>query len=83
MTTENSTKNKAQIKLLKSFYQKKIIEKTIQTYEDFMQAKIEETPTHYLLKFKQKTDDYPMQTLIDEFTNYLLAGEYESKKQQT
>jgi len=67
------------ISLLKEFYNLDLIKETISIYGDFFETNLKEGKLHYILSFKQTNFDYDLDTLIDEFLNYLLSKEYEQK----
>lgn len=64
-------KNKNEIKLNKNIYDKKAIEKTIESFSHLADFVLGETGNYYIIKFIKKME-LDESDLMDEFSNYAL-----------
>lgn len=71
------------LNLNKNIYNKDLIVKTLNIYKDFLDFILFENTTHNIIKFTPKTQEYILQTLTDEFMNYLINEEYQQLKYQS
>lgn len=67
------------IYLNKKFYTRNNILNTIEIYKEFFQASITELGNYTTIKIEQINSDHTIETLAKEFSNYLIAREYENK----
>lgn len=65
--------------LNKNFYSKESILNTLKVYQEFFNAKLTEIGKYFTIKIEKINDDYSIETLAREFSNYLIAQEYERK----
>ena len=69
--------NFAFIYLNSGFYNEKAILNTIKIYSDFIDASFSELGKYYIVKIKNKTTEYNLEKLANEFLNYILSIEFE------
>lgn len=68
--------NFAYIYLDVDFYNENNILKTISVYVDFMDAQVKKFGKYNVVKIIPKTDEFSLDILTREFSNYLLSTEY-------
>jgi hypothetical protein len=69
--------NFAFIYLNTEFYNKKKIEIAISNYKDFVEHNLGELGKYFVLKISLKTNDFKLQKLAEEISNYILSEEYQ------
>jgi len=70
-------KDFAFIYLNPNFYNKESILTTINQYKDFINSSISQLGKYYVVKIERKTNDYSLETLANEISNYILSIEFE------
>lgn len=71
--------NFAFIYLNKNFYTKANILTTLELYKEFFKASLTELGNYTTVKIENTNKDHTLKTLANEFSNYLIAQEYENK----
>ena len=67
------------IYLTNEFYNKKQILTAISNYTDFVTHSLGELGKYLVLKISLKNDEYTLQTLAEEISNFILSEEYQNK----
>ncbi len=67
------------IYLTKEFYTQNQIQKAILTYSDFVTYNLGELGKYLVLKISLINNDYTLQKLAEEISNYILSEEYQNK----
>jgi len=73
------TENSAIISLNKNIYDKKSIDIALNEYVEFFSSNIIEKGKYLVITIKKIDYSYPIETLYDEFLNYLIGLEFEKK----
>ena len=74
--------NFALIYFPQSFYSKKIIIDTLETYKEILKGQVGEIGKYFVTKIEPITNDYSIKLLCKEYSNYILSQEKEKIKKK-
>ena len=65
--------------LNQSFYSQKSVLEAIETYKEFFKASTTSLGKYIVVKI-ENLSDHPLETIANEFSNYIISNEYQIKK---